>query len=183
MAGRRQLGEPSGQMLKLDTNSKNEPDSGVIVVGVDRSDSAKAALRFALEEAQLRRARVRVVYAWQFRPSYGRNVAVEGVPLALGLNLEALASGAAAELDAIIAEAAPGAGGFGVEKRVEQGDPATVLIDQSRDADLLVVGSRGHGAFASLLLGSVSQACAQHAACPVVVVRGREQTQPEQKAA
>jgi nucleotide-binding universal stress UspA family protein len=155
----------------------------VIVVGVDRSASGKAALRFALEEARLRQARVRVVHAWQFRPPYVRSAGVEGVPLVLGANLDAYSRAAAAELDAIVAEAAPGAGGFGVEKRVEQGDPATVLIDQSRDADLLVVGSRGHGGFASLLLGSVSQVCAQHAACPVVIVRGRGQTQAETKAA
>ena len=155
---------------------------GVIVVGVDRSASAKAALRFALEEARLRQARVRVVHAWQVRP-YGRSAGFEGVPLVLGADLDGFHRAAAAELDAIVAEAAPGAGGFGIEKRVEQGDPATVLIDQSRDADLLVVGSRGHGGFASLLLGSVSQVCAQYAACPVVIVRGRGQTQAEEKAA
>ena len=156
---------------------------GVIVVGVDRSASAKAALRFALEEARLRRARVRVVHAWQFRPPYGRSMGIAGVPLVFGADLDAYSRAAASELDAIVAEAAPGAGGFGIEKRVEQGDPATVLIDQSRDADLLVVGSRGHGGFASLLLGSVSQVCAQYAACPVVIVRDRSQMQAEEKEA
>jgi nucleotide-binding universal stress UspA family protein len=154
---------------------------GVIVVGVDRSASAKAALRFALEEARLRQAIVRVVYAWQFRP-YGRSAGFEGVPLVLGADLDGFHRAAAAELDAIVAETAPGAGGFGIEKRVEQGDPATVLIDQSRDAELLVVGSRGHGGFASLLLGSVSQLCAQHAACPVVIVRDGSQMHAEEAA-
>jgi nucleotide-binding universal stress UspA family protein len=154
----------------------------LIVVGVDRSASAKAALRFALEEARVRQARVRVVHAWQVRP-YGRSAGFEGVPLVLGADLEGFHHAAAAELDAIVAEAAPGAGVFGIEKRVEQGDPATVLIDHSRDADLLVVGSRGHGGFTSLLLGSVSQVCAQHAACPVVIMRGRDQTQADEKAA
>jgi nucleotide-binding universal stress UspA family protein len=154
----------------------------VIVVGVDRSASAKAAFRFALEEARLRQARVRVVYAWQFRP-YGRSAGFEGVPLVLGADLDGFHRVAAAELGAIVAEAAPGAGGFGIEKRVEQGDPATVLIDQSRDAELLIVGSRGHGGFASLLLGSVSHVCAQHAACPVVIVRDEIQMHAEEKAA
>jgi nucleotide-binding universal stress UspA family protein len=153
----------------------------LIVVGVDRSASAKAALKFALEEARVRQARVRVVHAWQFRPPNRRSLAAEGVPLVLGANLDGFNRAAAAELDAIVAEAAPGAGGFGIEKRVEQGDPATVLIDQSRDADLLVVGSRGHGGFASLVLGSVSQVCAQLAACPVVIVRGRGQPQAARK--
>jgi nucleotide-binding universal stress UspA family protein len=160
-----------------------ERDIGVIVVGVDRSASAKAALRFTLDEARLRQARVRVIHAWQFRPPYGRSVGIEGVPLALGADLDGFQRAAAAELDAIVAEAAPGAGGFGIEKRVEQGDPATVLVDQSRDADLLVVGSRGHGGFASLLLGSVSQACAQHAACPVVIVRDRSLMHAEEREA
>ena len=52
-----------------------------------------------------------------------------------------------------------------------EGYPAPTLIDEAREADLLVVGSRGHGAFAGMLLGSVSQHCAQQAACPVVIVR------------
>lgn len=155
---------------------------GVIVVGVDRSASARAALRFALEEARLRQASVRVVHAWQLRP-HGRSTGFEGVPLDLGADLDGLYRAAAAELDAIVSEAAPGAGGSGIEKRVEQGDPATVLIDQSRDADLLVVGSRGHGGFASLLLGSVSQVCAQHAACPVVIVRDGSQVHAGEEAA
>jgi nucleotide-binding universal stress UspA family protein len=162
--------------------SDTKRGTGVIVVGVDRSASAKAALKFALEEARLRQGRVRVVYAWQFRP-HGRSAGFEGVPVVLGADLDGLHRAATAELDAIVAEAAPGAGGFGIEKRVEQGDPATVLIDQSRDADLLVVGSRGHGGFASLLLGSVSQVCAQHAACPVVIVRDGSQIHAEEEAA
>jgi nucleotide-binding universal stress UspA family protein len=59
-----------------------------------------------------------------------------------------------------------------IERRVVEGKPAQVLLDQSRDSELLVVGSRGLGDFSGLLLGSVSQQCAQHAACPVVIVRG-----------
>ena len=59
-----------------------------------------------------------------------------------------------------------------IERRVDQGSAAAVLVEESRGADLLVVGSRGHGGFAQLLLGSVSQQCAQHAFCPVVIVRG-----------
>jgi nucleotide-binding universal stress UspA family protein len=57
-----------------------------------------------------------------------------------------------------------------IEQRVIQGAPAAVLVEESQDADLLVVGSRGHGGFAQLLLGSVSQQCAQHSECPVVIV-------------
>jgi nucleotide-binding universal stress UspA family protein len=53
-----------------------------------------------------------------------------------------------------------------------EGNPAQVLLDASAGADLLVVGSRGHGGFASALLGSVSQHCVHHADCPVVIIRG-----------
>lgn len=61
-----------------------------------------------------------------------------------------------------------------VHARVAEGNPAQVLIDASDGADLLVVGSRGHGGFTEALLGSVSQHCVQHAHCPVVVIRGQE---------
>ena len=61
----------------------------------------------------------------------------------------------------------------GIEQRVVEGTASAVLVDESQQADLLVVGSRGHGGFAQLLLGSVSQQCAHHAACPVVIVRSK----------
>ena len=62
-----------------------------------------------------------------------------------------------------------------IERRVVRTRPAAVLVDESRGADLLVVGSRGHGGFAGLLLGSVSQQCAHHAACPVVIVHQKRE--------
>jgi nucleotide-binding universal stress UspA family protein len=59
-----------------------------------------------------------------------------------------------------------------VGRRVVEGDAATVLTGASADADLLVVGNRGHGTFTDALIGSVSQNCVHHAKCPVVIVRG-----------
>jgi nucleotide-binding universal stress UspA family protein len=59
-----------------------------------------------------------------------------------------------------------------VETSVIEGQPAPVLLDAASDADLLVVGSHGHGRFAGMLMGSVSTHCVEHASCPVVVVRG-----------
>lgn len=136
-----------------------------IVVGVDGSPSAKAALRWALAQAKLTGARVRAVAAWEFPASYGWGPAFPYVDLAT-------VTGKA--LSESVAEA------LGFEQpRVEvlesvvPGHPAQVLIDASAHAGLLVVGSRGHGAFAGTLLGSVSQHCVQHAHCPVVVVRGK----------
>ncbi len=141
-----------------------------IVVGVDQSDGAKAALRFALEEARLRQATLRAVHAWQF--AYLGAPGIEGSVPHAGGEFEALRSAAEAVLDATLEEVAVDAKGVKVERRVVQGAPAAVLVKESRDADLLVVGSRGHGGFAQLLLGSVSQQCAHHASCPVVIVRG-----------
>jgi nucleotide-binding universal stress UspA family protein len=71
-------------------------------------------------------------------------------------------------LDKTAAEAAVG---VDIEKDVGYGHPAQVLVDQSAGADLLVVGSRGHGAFTGMMVGSVSIHCVTHAHCPVVVVR------------
>jgi nucleotide-binding universal stress UspA family protein len=148
---------------------------GLIVVGVDHSAGAKAALRFALEEARLRQAKLRVVHAWQL--GFIGATGLEGALPAVGGELDEFRRSAAAELDAIVADAAAGADGVEIEKRIDQGAAAAVLIDESRHADVLVVGSRGHGGFASLLLGSVSQQCAHHAACPVVIVHARDETQ------
>jgi nucleotide-binding universal stress UspA family protein len=143
---------------------------GVIVVGVDNSAGAKAALRFALDEAGLRQAGLRVVHAWHF--GYLGAPGYEGSLPAVGGNLEDLRHAAAAALDEMLKEVVADEDSVSIERRVDQGVPAAVLVDESRSADLLVVGSRGHGGFAQLLLGSVSRQCARHASCPVVIVRG-----------
>ena len=149
---------------------KRESDgNGLIVVGVDSSEGAKAALRFALDEAKLRGATLRVVHTWQF--GYIGVNGIEGFSPVVGGDLGDLRRTAEVALDAVLHEVAPDADGVVIERRVSEGAPATVLVDESRRADLLVVGSRGHGGFAGLLLGSVSQQCAHHAACPVVIVR------------
>jgi nucleotide-binding universal stress UspA family protein len=142
----------------------------VIVVGVDQSEGAKAALRFALEEARLRQAKLRVVHAWQF--GYIGAPGFEGSLPAVGGDLAEFHEAAEATLDETLRGVGADADGVAIERRVDQGAAAAVLVEESRSADLLVVGSRGHGGFAQLLLGSVSQQCAQHAFCPVVIVRG-----------
>jgi nucleotide-binding universal stress UspA family protein len=78
--------------------------------------------------------------------------------------------GASTALDAALAALGEQADGVEIDRVVRMGQPALVLVEEARGADLLVVGSRGHGGFAGLLLGSVSHQCALHASCPVVIV-------------
>lgn len=146
-----------------------ERDNGLVVVGVDDSDGAKEALRFALEEARRRQATLRVVHSWQFGNLGVRGI--EGFSSALGADLGDLRHAAELALDATLAGVVGDSNGVPIERRVVEGAPARVLVDESRNADLLIVGSRGHGGFTGLLLGSVSQQVAHHAACPVVIVR------------
>jgi nucleotide-binding universal stress UspA family protein len=149
-------------------NPDKKRDNGLIVVGVDSSPEAKEALRFALQEAKLRQATLRVVHAWQF--GYIGASGIEGASPVVGGDLGELRHTAALALDATLYEVVPHSNGVAIERRVVEGAPAAVLVDESRRADLLVVGSRGHGGFTGLLLGSVSQQCAHHASCPVVIV-------------
>jgi nucleotide-binding universal stress UspA family protein len=140
----------------------------VIVVGVDHSDGATEALRFALQEARLRQVRLRAVHA------VGASYPVLGEELVHPIRegeFEELARAAKAALDGVLEELASDAHGVEIERRIVEGAPAWVLVRESDKAELLVVGSRGLGGFAGLLLGSVSQQCAHHAVCPVAIVR------------
>jgi nucleotide-binding universal stress UspA family protein len=142
-------------------------ESQQIVVGIDGSASSVVALHWAVRQAQLTGAAVQAFMAWQ----YPRG-AVPAVPE--DLDLEAQARRA---LDGAIAGAAGAFSGPApghVTRVVEEGDPGPTLVRRSMDAALLVVGSRGRGAFVGMLIGSVSQYCVTHANCPVVVLRGPE---------
>ena len=137
-----------------------------IVAGVDGSSSARSALRWAVRQAKLTGGSVDAVIAWHFPASYG---GYGMAPFGEGDgDFESWAAKTAAD------EVAAVAGDSAVEVRtqVTEGYPARVLLDAANGADLLVVGSRGHGGFAEALLGSVSQHCVHHARCPVVVIRG-----------
>jgi nucleotide-binding universal stress UspA family protein len=142
--------------------------TGLIAVGVDGSPNGRDALRFALAEARLRDAKLSVVYAWS-----APHVALSDpcMTAAVEHELRELAAEAHAligrELDAVGAPSAD----VEIEEDVVDGRPAAALIDAAAGADLLVVGSRGHGSLVGSLLGSVSQQCLQHAPCPVAVVR------------
>jgi nucleotide-binding universal stress UspA family protein len=137
---------------------------GVIVVGIDGSEESKRALRWALEEARVRKSRVLAVHAWTYQFAAGAGY----LPTADPEFLPSVEGEAAQVLDEALAEV--GTEGVEVERLVVEGPPAATLVDAAGGADLLVVGSRGRGGFSGLLLGSVSQQCAHHAPCPVVIV-------------
>ena len=136
-----------------------------IVVGVDGSGTGLAALRWALDEAALRHWPVIVVHAYE-TPAFGIERVTTRSPV-----LD-LAPSARAVADEQVRRARSGGRGHGVplETVVAEGDPARVLVDAALDDDLLVVGSRGRGGVAELVLGSTSHRAAAHARCPVVVV-------------
>jgi nucleotide-binding universal stress UspA family protein len=137
-----------------------------IVVGVDGSESSVQALRWAGRLAELTGAAIEAVIAWDLPPFYG----VGGwTPPLEELYPDDLARQA---IDEAVSKAFDGKPPVEIGTRVEHGPPARVLIDASAGASLLVVGNRGHSALAEAVLGSVSLACAHHAACPVTIIHG-----------
>ena len=139
-----------------------------IVVGVDGSDHSRKALRWAYDEAAHHDAQITAVSSWHppampMTPPYG-SVPPEGYvsqPKQNALDL----------LEKFVSDLEVREPAVDVHTSVEEGNPAEVLIRRSKEADLLVVGSRGHGGFKGMLLGSVSHHLVAHAECPVVVVR------------
>jgi nucleotide-binding universal stress UspA family protein len=143
--------------------------SGRVVVGIDGSDTSRRAARWAAHEARLRGAKLEIVSAWHV-PLYG--YAHVGSVTAISEDIvKGLIENAEGHLAEVAREAQVEAGGIALETIAAEGQPANVLLKISEGADLLVVGSRGLGGFRELLLGSVSQQCAQHASCPVVIIR------------
>ncbi len=147
---------------------------GRIVVGVDASPGSRAALRFALAEARPRSATVRAVHVFRLPLTEFPGPFVLELPPQPAPRLPeveaAVRDVAAALLARVVAEVGGDTGGATVESAVVEGNPAALLIEESRGAELLVVGARGHGGFAGLLLGSVADHCVRHARCPIVVV-------------
>jgi nucleotide-binding universal stress UspA family protein len=138
-----------------------------IVVGVDGSNGSKNALKWAMTQARLTGATVEAITTWQDPILNGFSYGM--APIAFDDGDFATVMGKA--LDDTIAEvSAQMDRPVTVLARVLEGHPTQALLDAAHGALLLVVGSRGHSAFAGLLLGSVSQHCVQHAPCPVVVV-------------
>jgi nucleotide-binding universal stress UspA family protein len=139
----------------------------LIVAGVDGSPPSIEALHWAVGRADLTGGTVDAVIAWQ--PPFSTS-GLGWAPLA-GLDDIDYAGLAGKALGAAVATVSPPPS-VKVRELVIEGNPAQALLDVAKGADLLVVGSRGHGGFAEALLGSVGARCVHHARCPVVVVRG-----------
>lgn len=130
-----------------------------VVVGIDASESARAALRWAAEYANRFDLPLEAVIAWDLDPYYGYPI--------LQFERDAEERAQQAMADTIRDELGEDAA---LTQRVLRGKAAPILLEAGKSASLLVVGTRGHGAFTGMLLGSVSQHCAQHATCPVVII-------------
>lgn len=140
--------------------------SGRIVVGVDGSEGSRRALQWAIEEAALRRARLEAVTVWESPYDFGE---VFYFPVDEQKLADAARTLLVDTVEAVRSEVGPA---VEVEPVTLDGDAAARLCELSVDADLLVVGARGHGGFAGLVLGSVSSKCAHHSRCPIVIVPG-----------
>ena len=136
-----------------------------VVVGIDGSEQSCTALRWGHAVAKATGARLDAVIAWNYNSGYGAGYLPSDV-------------NPGADADKVLTETVDSV--FGTDRpetmrlAVCQGQAARVLLDESEGALLLVVGSRGHGGFMGLLLGSVSASVAEHATCPVLVLHGNE---------
>ena len=143
--------------------SVSQSGGGRIVVGVDGSPPSLDALSWAARQAELTGAGLEVVMCWEWPSSLGW-----AVPVPDDFDPE---GDIRRTLDTALTPVRAAHPGVALEGRVVEGHPAPVLVEASKDADLLVVGSRGHGGFVGMVIGSVSEHCALHARCPVLVYR------------
>ena len=144
-----------------------DSDKGRIVVGIDGSPHSQVALSWAVQEARLRGLGLRIIHVFPALVTYWGTTSSEYHPkeeaAARKMFEEALA-------------AAPPMDDLNVERTLVPGNPSQILIEASRGARLLVIGSRGVGAFRGMLAGSVSIHCTTQAHCPVLIVRDEHET-------
>lgn len=142
--------------------SATTPGKRTIVVGIDGSSSSAAALQLAASLMPLAGDTLRAIAVWQYPLAFGLDTP-------LGYDFQDLAGQA---IDQAVADAFPDGSPYPVERSVIHGVAAEVLIKESRSASMIVIGSRGHGGFSGILLGSVSSAVAERSSCPVLVSHG-----------
>jgi nucleotide-binding universal stress UspA family protein len=135
-----------------------------ILVGVDGSPSSRAALAWAAREAALTGAPLTAVTTWFYPTSYG-------YPLGCPEDFNP-ADDARSILEGSVSEVLGTHPSIAITTEIVEGHPSAVLVEESKTATLVVVGCRGHGEFAGMLLGSVSEFLSTHAHCPVVIMRG-----------
>ena len=135
-----------------------------ILVGIDGSKEALGAVRWAVEEATHRGATVEVLHVWHY--------VYMGDPMGISAvaSMEGVEQSAQLVIDEALADIGPAGDAVHLTGRAVEGATAKVLLEEAANADLLVVGRRGHGGFMGLLLGSVAQQLAHHAPCPLVIV-------------
>jgi nucleotide-binding universal stress UspA family protein len=134
--------------------------AGRVIVGVDGSEASRRALRWAADYAVAMDAHIEALAVWEMPATYGWITSAQDLS-----PTEAALKGLTTVVEEVVGTTPH------VELTISRGHAAHVLVEASKRADLLVVGSRGMGGFKGVLLGSVSQHCVQHAECPVVVFR------------
>jgi len=142
---------------------------GALVVGVDGSPASRTALNWAVQEARHRGCPVVAILAWH------RDIGLMIGPIPVEFGMEWTSERMRKEHQAVLDETVRGCTGPDVRRALTEGDPKSVLIEASRGAVLLVVGTRGGGPIAQAPLGSVSSYCVRHSACPVAVIRAADQ--------
>lgn len=155
-------------MTKDNENASSSPPRRRVVVGIDGSSASHEALRVALNEARQRHATLEVVHAWTTPAIAYLAPLTGGGPPSYLVDQDADVEG-----QAVLAAALDDVGDVSdvsVKSSLIEGHPARVLVEEARGADLLVVGRRGRGHLATILLGSTSRDCTEHAECPVLVV-------------
>jgi nucleotide-binding universal stress UspA family protein len=158
------ISRAAGSDVWRDTvHDTQEHPTDAVVVGYDGSEAADEAVEWAAVQAVRTGGRLDLVAAWEYPTSWG-NV----IPLPSDYDPSA---DARSMLDPVVGRLEAAHPGLAVHAHVIEGHASEVLVEASRHAALLVVASRGHGSFSGIVLGSVSQHCVTHAACPVVVFR------------
>ncbi|MGC1419033.1 MAG: universal stress protein [Acidimicrobiales bacterium] len=140
----------------------SSPRDQKIVVGIDGSNASLTALDWAARQAEMTECPLEIVTAWEYPTSFGWSVIPDNYDPAADLQKM---------LDPLLVNLRATHPSVSVTTKIVEGHPAPALISASRGAGLLVVGSRGHGEFVGMLIGSVSEHCVAHSACPVVEFR------------
>jgi nucleotide-binding universal stress UspA family protein len=148
---------------ELAMRGAQEERNGRIVVGIDGSDSSGATLEWAAKQAEVTGSDLEVLSTWQWPATYGW-----ALPMPSDFDPRAEVAN---EVDRVVKAVRDVVPHITMHTHVVEGHPAATLVEASLGAELLVVGSKGHGEFAGMLLGSVSDYVAHHARCPVVIIR------------